>query len=148
MTVSLSELLPLQILTADCTQVFDYPLFLSKPETHKATHDLLHHLSSLVPTLYLPLEEEQKLAILISAVLEERKGLKLKTVDMALRVTASREQIALVKKEQMNGAKGDEKKDRARQKEHMATRDSPEKKSDFVPGVDTIGGQAAWMRLL
>lgn len=90
----------------------------------------------------LPLEEEQKLAILVSAVLEERKRLKLKAVDMALKVTASREQMALVKKEQVERAREDNKKDHPAREELRETGKDPKKVSDFVPGIDVVVEQA------
>lgn len=148
MIVSASESPRMQFRTADYAQVFEYPIFLSKPDTYKATHELLHYLSSLIPTLNLPLEQEQKLAILLSAVLEERKSLKLKTVDMALQVTASREQMALVKKEQVERAREDEKMNLTGREEQKATADCPKRSSDFVSRIDASGEEAAWMRLL
>lgn len=92
--------------------------------------------------------EEQKLTILVSAVLEERKSLKFKTVDMALKVTASREQMALVREEQIERVKEDERMELIGREEQKVTKQCPERSSDFVPGIDASGGEAAWMRLL
>lgn len=132
-------------------QVFEYPLQLSKPETHKATDDLIRHLTKLIPALNLPLPEQKDLASLTSAFYEERTALRAKSVDMALKVTACREKMAVVmrqqeKRDRRNGKNCDSCDDEDEEEEEDDDGEDEVAIEEMLAGLDDIDSEETWLR--
>ncbi|ERF68838.1 hypothetical protein EPUS_04490 [Endocarpon pusillum Z07020] len=129
----------LDALQAELDALLDYHLYLSEPEVHKATHDLLRGYSHIVPTLCF-VEQQNKITSEIATVSEERTRLQNKSVEMVAKAKACKEKVALLREKLV----ACEKRDDVGTEEHVAV----DGKLDVVPGTNVIAGQEKWLRLL
>lgn len=119
--------------------MLDYHLYLSEPEVHKDTHDLLRGYSHIVPTLYF-VGQRNRINSQIATVSEERTRLQDKSVEMVAKATACKEKVALLREKLV----ACEKRDGVGTEENVAV----DGKLDVVPGTNVTGGQEKWLRLL
>jgi hypothetical protein len=93
--------------------------------------------------------EQRQLASMVAAILEEWTALKAKSADIALKVTACREQVALVRKERESRVEGDKKNVVAGAEEKtVPNQEVRESLSDVVTGHGVNGAVTSWLKLL
>ena len=119
--------------------MLEYHLYLSEPEVHKATHDLLRGYGHIVPTLYF-VGQRNRITSEIATVSEERTRLQEKSVEMVVKAKACKEKVALLRKK----LEACEKRDGVATEENVVV----DGKLDVVPGTNVTGGQDKWLRLL
>ncbi|KAF7508445.1 hypothetical protein GJ744_009298 [Endocarpon pusillum] len=120
----------LDALQADLDALLDYHLYLSDPQVHKATHDLLREYQ----------HQQNRITSEISTVSEERTRLQNKSVEMVAKAKACKEKVALLREKLV----ACEKRDGVGTEEHVAV----DGKLDVVLGTNVTGGQEKWLRLL